>query len=486
MKKFSIINSRDKILNILIAGLIPIIAMFILLLSQNVWFGDLSISSSKWNDELFYYKQLEGILAYGHPIGYWGFNESHSLYGNFAAWNPSVFIFYVLFAKAFGLSYATPIIVNTIVLTIAFILFVMLCSPSKSQLLLVMAIFCSYSIGIRYIFSVTPETIILALLIIYCSLLYRIDKHHVGSLLVLSYIIFFLLVVMRGYYAAFSLIMLAILYKHRDIKGSVLQIIITGFSAATFMITNKFFTAEYFEPIVHFDWAGNISLIPRYFINGLGTTIYFIGEALKFSSMRGSWYICYFLVGVIFLIYALGKRDLVRYSIITVWFVILVAMWLVYKPDEGCRHIMDIELTALLFVPMLFDKKRVLFISLLTVVALTWCSKESFYTALPVKNDTLYSEIESQQLDQVMLQSDDPWDNTVGWLGSSDTHNELYALPDGFAVNCCLEDYVVENITNLKMRYMAVEKNSNIDNLMQKEKYVKVAEYGRIKIYDLR
>ena len=43
------------------------------------------LPASEWNDELFYYKQVEGILAHGYPYGYFGFNESHALQLSFAA-----------------------------------------------------------------------------------------------------------------------------------------------------------------------------------------------------------------------------------------------------------------------------------------------------------------------------------------------------------------------------------------------------------------
>lgn len=38
----------------------------------------------------------------------------------------------------------------------------------------------------------------------------------------------------------------------------------------------------------------------------------------------------------------------------------------------------------------------------------------------------------------------------------SDNHNELYALPKGFAINCLTDDYLLNNIHNLNAKYLAV------------------------------
>ena len=37
--------------------------------------GEVYLPASEWNDELFYFKQVEGILYNGFPQGYFGFNE---------------------------------------------------------------------------------------------------------------------------------------------------------------------------------------------------------------------------------------------------------------------------------------------------------------------------------------------------------------------------------------------------------------------------
>jgi hypothetical protein len=69
-------------------GLLPLLCCVIHCAYQGYTIGDVYLPSSEWNDELFYFKQVEAMLSHGYPYGYFGFNESHALKLSFAAWSP--------------------------------------------------------------------------------------------------------------------------------------------------------------------------------------------------------------------------------------------------------------------------------------------------------------------------------------------------------------------------------------------------------------
>ena len=63
----------------LLLGILPLVCCLVYCGVQGRSLGEVYPPCSEWNDELFYYKQVEGIVNYGYPQGYFGFNESHAL-----------------------------------------------------------------------------------------------------------------------------------------------------------------------------------------------------------------------------------------------------------------------------------------------------------------------------------------------------------------------------------------------------------------------
>ena len=201
--------------------------------------------------------------------------------------------------------------------------------------------------------------------------------------------------------------------------------------------------------------------------------------------MRGSFYICYLVLGIILLVKTLKERKLVHVGIMACWVVLMLAMWLIYTPVEGSRHLMDIELVGILFLPLLINKIWLEAAIIVISVLLTWCSKDTFYTDLPIRDNGFIEEINSQELHEKMPLSENPWDNTVIWVYSLN-HNELYNLPVGFGINCCLEEYIINNIDSLKAKYIAVSKGTELENIIDFGVYDIIADYGNIIIYRIR
>jgi len=71
------------LLQVMFAAALPWLCAFLHLFLQGKGLGEVWLPGSEWNDELFYYKQVEGMVKEGYPLGYFGFNESLSLYLQF-------------------------------------------------------------------------------------------------------------------------------------------------------------------------------------------------------------------------------------------------------------------------------------------------------------------------------------------------------------------------------------------------------------------
>ena len=140
-------------------SLLPLICCLVHCGVQGYSIRDVYLPASEWNDELFYFKQVEGILKNGYPYGYFGFNESHAAKLSFAAWSPVLVIPWVLWGFVFGWNLLSPIWCNIFLMGLAIFLFVLLVKPQKKQMLTLAVLYCLFPMFTRYILSGMPEII---------------------------------------------------------------------------------------------------------------------------------------------------------------------------------------------------------------------------------------------------------------------------------------------------------------------------------------
>lgn len=149
---------------------LPLICCLVYCAMQGKTIGEVYLPGSEWNDELFYFKQVEAIVNFGYPRGYFGFNESHALKLSFAAWSPVLVFPWIIWGLLFGWNLMSPIICNIILLTVAMFLFVWLVKPNWKQLGILTLLFCLYTPFVRYMLSGMPEIICFSMLIIFYAL----------------------------------------------------------------------------------------------------------------------------------------------------------------------------------------------------------------------------------------------------------------------------------------------------------------------------
>ena len=97
---------------ILFMALLPILCCVVRCAIDGKNIFQVWLPGCQWNDELFYFKQVEAILQHGFPQGYYGFNESHALKLSFAAWSPVLAMPWVLWGAIFGWNLMSPILCN--------------------------------------------------------------------------------------------------------------------------------------------------------------------------------------------------------------------------------------------------------------------------------------------------------------------------------------------------------------------------------------
>lgn len=480
------INNRK--FQYIIAILIPLIGCVLHLIIDHIAPINVSIVSSSWNDELMYYKQIEGMVKYSIPKGYFGFNESTSILGHFAAWSPILLMPYTIVGKVFTWNQWTPIIFNIICWELAFVFYVKVRKPNYSQIIFVGLSWIAFESIIRYTFSTTPESYIGALLFVLLLCIVSYIERQTLNYLLIANVILVLLTLMRGYYAVYFLFFLYYFWTKHKNKYLVSQIMIALVAVVLYMMILHYFTAEYLDSIINMQFSVKHTI--KLILIGAKESIIYIIQSILGNSMRGSWYLI-FLISLLCSVKIFKTNKLLCIPLIASMIILLLAMWVLYNPKEGSRQLLAVALATILLNMSVNTKdnidRRIAILTILAIAGLTWFSKDSFYNKLPVDDSGFYTKVCDAQteLSEKIVLSDEPWDNTAIWSLSA-KHNDMYILPIGCGISCCYEDYIIENIENIKSKYILVDLNGKADNILNEKGYECIYIFDETKIYQIR
>ena len=420
MKKERFVDwwKQDKrymtLLKAVLMALLPLLCCLVRTAAEGRSIGQVYLPSSEWNDELFYFKQVEGIVNYGFPRGYFGFNESHALQLSFAAWSPVLVFPWILWGLLFGWNLLSPVICNIVLLTITMFVFVWLVKPTWKQLGILTVLFSLYSLFVRYMLSGMPEVICFSLLILFYGLAMSYLKKESCGKLTAMFVISVLLTLMRPYMLLFLALACYFWICRNKKAGWIGSILIVAATGITYALIKHYLGAEYFTPLFYTDW------ITTFFTDGIGAgfrnlfgTLYWKGlefyrhciEGGRNGLASGAFFDGYLLVLLILLVqsfldirtlrrakrveriamepedkkvrealfgpYTLTedrKRELHNQLVIEVHFALsLIAMLfahlLMYKMVEGSKHFLTFIAAGIFIVSMLetrYYKKAVL------------------------------------------------------------------------------------------------------------------------------
>ncbi len=248
-------ENRITLWKSLLLGVLPLTCCLVYCLFQGRSIGEVYLPGSEWNDELFYYKQVEGIINYGYPQGYFGFNESHALKLSFAAWSPVLVFPWIIWGMLFGWNLMSPIICNIVLMTLCCVLFVWLVRPTWKQMGILAVLFCLYTPFVRYMLSTMPEIICFSLLILFYSLVINYQRREKGYKLVILFALSGVMTLMRPYLLLFLLLPCVLWIKKSKWKGVLGSGAVFAVVLGLYVLIKHYLGAEYFAPLFFTDWA---------------------------------------------------------------------------------------------------------------------------------------------------------------------------------------------------------------------------------------
>lgn len=470
--------------------LIPLLSCTIYSAIQGLTLWQISPFTSLWNDEIFYYKQIEGIVNSGAPFGYFGYNGSSADVGTLGAWSPFLLYPYALIGKFFGTTPHLLLICNILFITIAFAVFYFLAKPNLAQIILIASLFLAAPIFTRYISSFMAEPLLFAAVIVFAGFTIHFQNSDYTRK---SIYIFCILAIYFSLCRPWLLIFLIIPAYYLFKKSRLESVVMFLGSVLVFTFIYIFYVlprcAAYFSPII------NTTMFTVFknqgFFEFIGYTFFTVFNAIKSivkamlfgitnpTDISSSYYL-FFILGLIltvYLIYSLMKKPkenhkhiVTCFGIISIMAIVLLTVIVFYTYKQGSRHLLSLCIFAGFIICMQYMPKSKLQIALimLFIGIFGWSiSSYEYIFKLPnnIEQSIIMSEVSKLSTAFTASPNNDNWGNTVAYIYPNVNPNYCYFLPNGAGINLHLEDYLYENFCNIKSKYILTSYDENKVNL---------------------
>jgi len=529
MKKFMAWWQQDKryrtMLKAVLMAALPVLCCLVYAGVQGQSLRNVYLPGSEWNDELFYYKQVEGIVHYGYPQGYFGFNESHALRLSFAAWSPVLVFPWILWGLLFGWNLMSPILCNIVLLSITMFVFVWLVKPTWKQVGVLTLLFSFFTLFVRYMLSGMPEIICFCMLILFYGLALHYQEREKKVELALLFGLAAVMTLMRPYLLLFLLLPIYFAVRKWKWKGAVVSALTLFLTVFVYALIKHYLGAEYFAPLFFTDW------ITTFFREGIGAgvhnlfgTLFYMGrqfvaytvEGVRSGLAVGAYFFVFLLVGALLLgqgltelsAYRRGqkKKELVCRMTVELhlglsFVAMLFALLLMYKLIEGSKHLLTFVAAGIFVVSLMETKAYKKAVLLAAVFAYLFTYRAGSYPydfQVPFAQEERVQQAEKWQgtfADALELEGAETpnFDNVVIWVlydaKEQPGENEslrwqlLYELPEGFGISCCMPEYVAEHMQELQSRYLATVAGGEIDGLCAAAGYEQIGRDEDMVVY---
>ncbi len=495
---------------------LPLLCCVIACAASGRSIAEVYLPAGEWNDELFYFKQVEGIVHFGYPQGYFGFNESYALKASFAAWSPVLVFPWIIWGLLFGWNLSSPIYCNIFLMMLAMFLFVWLVKPDRKQLGILTVLYVTFTPLARYMLSGMPECICFAMVITVLALCisYR-EKEHTAKLILL-FVLTSLMTLMRPYLLLFMV--LPVYYWIRRTKwwGALGSVAVIGITGAIYVAVKHFFGAEYFTPLFDVTWV--TTFFDQGFFAGIKFIIWKIVnvgweycslmvQGIRSDLFWGEYFVVFMVVMIVILLHTVTviikkkPKQSIFYGYCSLCFVgMWIALLLMYKMKEGSKHLLTFIVGGLFVVCLMETKffKKMVVIGFASVLLFTMTPVDSYEHQIPFAEEELlvrsrYWEQVFDEECELVLEDTPNFDNVMIWIFNDRVGEDmvltpyqmLYQLPEGMGISCCYADYIKENLEQLQSRYLAVVSEGEVDEMCRERGLREIGRDEGMVVYEL-
>lgn len=439
------------------------------------------LPGGKWNDEVFYYKQIESVIHYGFPRGFFGYNESHADLLTFGSWSPFLLLPYVIGGKLIGWNYFTPVLLNLFMFACALYMFLKVTGCTIKKQLCIYAVFMASGGIFRYVLSGMTEPVIFSVVLIAISLVCRKvnGSEEIKSRFEIWVIlgICFFSTLMRPYLLVLFLYPICFSAKQKR-KGEIIgAVLLSVIGILIYFWISNHICAPYYTPIIDLSFldvmkedglfAGLGVIFTRCYNGGISIKNFLAGMFAERKTEYGKSYLFFFLELIFLVVLFLkdlkrkGWKDslqIIRAVTIGIFISIFGAILIFYDVRMGGRHLFVCVILGT--IVLFFDAGRKYSIAVAAVMCICGLIFRLDKAEIPYRStDTISWIKESEEILQkyVKLNPDtgDYWDNTVAYeLGVS--YNVLYGMPSGIGIQLDFTSYLLEMKEPVKSKYLIV------------------------------
>ena len=455
-------NSTQKKISFIIGFIFILVIMINIISGQGIW--NIEPFNSSLNDEFYYLKQVEGVLEYGRPMGYFGFNFSEAKILTFSAWSPLLIYFLAFFSVIFPFADNPVYFVNTLLIVFSALF---LCNSIKKQPLFFIYIPLISFVLIRSIYSGMSEAVFLSSAMILFGMIQRKTK--------LLYQILFILLISLMKLPFIVFLIVVVLFCDESNRRTHIITLIGGMSAVVaYFIISYFFCASYFEVTLN-----HVNIIKLFEINPFNTIaniINYVCERLhivvslifsnsfSFEAIIHRLFLILDSLLVVKFLISKYSRDLIFSSINIL---IYISFLMLYVPDNIGRHILPLVLFLILYL-LYYSKHRIIRVLTILILLLNNIGFLNDNNNLYNSVDQVDLNLDASELSKLNIQKDDYRKNTIiiEYGNNVNLYKYLYNIKPGFGYNMVRESVLGDNPYNLEYGYIILDDQSpNIDLL---------------------
>lgn len=421
----------------------------------------------KWNDEAVYLKLVETYANMKAPVGYYGFDLEHAIRGTGSAWSPAIIWPYAALFKVIGglvSEYSFVYVANLIFITVANALFVVMAIPKRNQTVRLICIEATSAVMILYLCTNMSEIFRFSIAIVIAGMLYRmmyLKSNKVFRFVVVPLFILYAVQVYTFFAFAIPLYVYALRKeygKKRDfwlqtIWAGLATVIVGGGSYVLLHFISSNYNIAKTERLLGNLSSGQLVEAARALVWMVKDGLYGI-YSLLFTFKSNPIYMCHLLIT--FTIIAVGvaiairnkKGDrtlgLMATGSVVIFFGAYATLYTIV-PDTFMRGTEIVIIFALFMMCM--SESKLLIYALLLVNALGmfalpqnmeyFTREERYMDSTEIQEwESLKKRFDSQI---VMIDSDDPWDNTVAMYTMEP--KVINTIPTGMGINFALKGY---------------------------------------------
>lgn len=511
---------RKKSLRILIfiwLTLLPLLCCMAYCLKTGNSIKDIYLPASQWNDEIIYYKEVEGMVNYGMPLGYFGYSENHALIGSLSVWSPVLILPWYLWGLLFGWNLLSPIWCNIVMMMVAMGIFCLLAKPTWKQASWITLFYMLFLHFTRYALSAQVETVVYAFLIVLLGITYSLKRSYSRGKVVAFYLFAAFLTLMRPYFILLGCIPGYYLYKKNKRYLSVgigmmlLQLVlyfsVTHYFCSPYLDGQSLLGGSWIEVFFTEGLKAGFKNFLYVFLSSWNTFMSYIGSSISYGSSYAEnagimfailfGLLCYKLV----MAFRRKEKEEILWNGFWVFYFVAMFMAVVYLFGiaSGQKHTLCFTVLGLFILAMDgLEMSKMLGLSAVMAYLFVFSTTGGGYAwGIPYVDINVQGELrkgETALQEKIELTDTLSYDNTIVWVFDDVIEESfvytnwqmLYALPPGMGINMCLFDSIASDLSNIQSKYIFVAAGGRTDQHCQKIGAKKLVEYGDSIIYQLR